>query len=140
MSCSYTAGLVVGVKVHNEDLYTEETERGCEHTVAKDVKFCPKCGAPATKRVSKPLPKYDEDEHYGILEVCRICTCDDYMYVVGKVLARVYGDPYEDQRMMETIDPTELMNARTVVEKSLKDDPLLEKGEFGIWLAMYVSY
>lgn len=140
MSCSYTAGLVVGVRVSNKDLYTEEIERGCKHQIDEGVNFCPECGVPTTKMVSKPLPGYNEDDRYSSLDVCRIISCEDPEYVVGKRIKTVHGEPWKDRKMVEPIDFVELATARTTVATALSGDPILEKGEFGIWLAMYVSY
>jgi len=133
MSVSYYADLIVGIRLKRDDLYVEKTIPGCDHEIPKTAKFCPECGKPAAKTERSPLPKYDEDDKYGHLDVVRIGYEGDEV-VVGRVLSRVGGwkDTY-----VESVTTQEIVDAQAKVMKMLEQEPI--KGEFGVWLCLRAS-
>ena len=133
MSISYYADLVVGIRIRRDDLYVEKEIPGCKHSVPKNAKFCPECGKQSKKTEEHPLPKFDEDDRYGDLDVVRI-GYEGGDVIVGRKLAGVGGYREADS---VSVDLKKISDASDEVMEALEGEPI--KGEFGIWLCQSAS-
>lgn len=132
MSVSYYADIVVGIRVKRDQLYEEKAVPGCAHQVPAKAKFCPECGAVASKILCVPIQGYDEDERYGRLDVTNF-GYDNEEVIVGRRVAHLsdIDDP------AKAVKRSDLTDAERDVMASLEGSPL--KGKFGIWLCLSAS-
>jgi hypothetical protein len=91
MSVDYSASLVVGVVLDQDDLYREVERRGCAHPIGDGVAFCPTCGQPRFVAVKEPIEGYEDEDKYHGFELSSL-DYDSCIYVAGKSLGSVAGE------------------------------------------------
>jgi hypothetical protein len=104
VSATFRGIVTVGVVVKTDNLFQCVKHRACNHDIAEGNDFCPKCGAPKTKRVREPVDGYNGDDSYQGFEVHRVDYASEYS-AIGKqigIVGGVYG-PYSQEISIEEL-------------------------------------
>jgi hypothetical protein len=135
MSVSYYAHVVVGIKVKKDAFYSEKEVPGCAHSnISSGAKFCPECGAPATKIESEPIDGYDDcRSSYRGLSLVDFGYENDEV-VLGRAIVKLgrYSDSW-----IENFDLQRLEAARQEIMDQLEGSPFKEDPK--VWLCVSMS-
>lgn len=140
MGVDYTVCTVVGIEIDKSSFFTtgQTRERGCEHPLLDEAKFCPDCGKQAwvEKSTKEPLPLYDEDdETFAGLDVVY-----DQRYEEDNTRFFVGVSTQMDMQcgIPKMMAPSVVEETKQKIQAALKPLGLWDESKFGIWT--FVQY
>ena len=115
---------MVGIYVDWKELHENRDIPGCEHE--HGAKFCPECGAVATKNRRVPIDGFDPESAYDKdasaykgLQLVRMFESDDCH--LGKIIGQVSGD-----NGGVSVDDPDMTELYRTVNRALRDTPFEE--------------
>lgn len=136
MGVDFYSQVVIGVPLQKRTIFknTSEIKRNCSCIVVGEPHFCPDCGKPFYKKVSKEtciLPEYKDYEKAGPF---KIFTCvDERELFIG------YGKSCNSEDPPERLKNIDIENIKIELKNYLEPLNLWDENSFGIWSVPDIS-